>query len=41
MNRDWVLFNLLIMDEDSAVQAGVFTYAVHPIRSFPGDSLPA
>jgi hypothetical protein len=37
MNRDWVLFNLPIMDEDPAVQAGVFTYDVHPIRSFPGD----
>jgi hypothetical protein len=29
-----------IMDEDPGVQAGIFTYEVHPIRSFPGDSLP-
>jgi uncharacterized protein YciI len=29
-----------IMDEDPAVQAGVFTYEVHPAFSFPGDSLP-
>jgi hypothetical protein len=30
-----------IMDEDPAVKAGIFTYEVHPIRGFPGDSLPA
>ncbi len=30
-----------IMDDDPAVQAGVFTYEVHPVRSFPGDCLPA
>jgi hypothetical protein len=30
-----------LMDEDPGVQAGVFTYEVHPIRSFPGDSLPS
>lgn len=29
-----------IMDRDPAVQAGVFEYEVHPLRSFPGDSLP-
>jgi hypothetical protein len=28
-----------VMDEDPGVQAGVFTYRVHPVRSFPGDSL--
>ncbi len=30
-----------IMDEDPAVQAGIFAYEVHPCRSFPGDALPA
>ncbi|MFI5185483.1 MAG: hypothetical protein ACHQF0_02060 [Chitinophagales bacterium] len=30
-----------IVDEDPAVQAGVFVYEVHPCKSFPGDSLPA
>ena len=30
-----------IMDGDPGVQAGVFTYEIHPIRSFPGDALPA
>jgi hypothetical protein len=29
-----------IMDGDPGVQAGVFTYEVHPVRSFPGDRLP-
>ena len=29
-----------IMDGDPAVQAGVLSYEVHPVRSFPGDSLP-
>jgi hypothetical protein len=29
-----------IMDGDPAVQAGIFTYEVHPVRSFPGDALP-
>jgi hypothetical protein len=29
-----------IMDGDPGVQAGVFTYEVHPCRSFPGDALP-
>ena len=29
-----------IMDEDPAVQAGIFTYEVHPVLSFPGDALP-
>lgn len=28
-----------IMDEDPAVKAGIFTYEVHAIRSFPGDAL--
>src|SRR5262245_15953897 len=30
-----------IMDADPGVQAQVFTYEVHPCRSFPGDALPA
>jgi hypothetical protein len=30
-----------IMDDDPGVKAGVFTYEVHPVRSFPGDGLPA
>ena len=29
-----------IMEGDPGVKAGVFTYEVHPCRSFPGDSLP-
>ena len=29
-----------IMDDDPGVQAGIFTYEVHPCSSFPGDSLP-
>ncbi len=29
-----------LMEEDPGVQAGVFTYEVHPVRSFPGDRLP-
>jgi hypothetical protein len=29
-----------IMDGDPAVQAGIFTYELHPCRSFPGDALP-
>ena len=28
-----------VMDEDPGVQAGVFTYQLHPARSFPGESL--
>jgi hypothetical protein len=28
-----------IMTEDPAVQAGVLTYTLHPVRSFPGDQL--
>lgn len=28
------------MDDDPAVLAGIFTYEIHPVRSFPGDSLP-
>lgn len=30
-----------LMEEDPGVQAGIFTYEVHPVRSFPGDRLPA
>ena len=29
-----------IMDKDPAVTAGVLIYEIHPVRSFPGDSLP-
>jgi hypothetical protein len=29
-----------IMEGDPAVAAGVFTYELHPCRSFPGDALP-
>jgi uncharacterized protein YndB with AHSA1/START domain len=29
-----------IMDDDPGVRAGIFTYAVHPVRGFPGSSLP-
>ncbi|KIL40017.1 hypothetical protein SD70_16535 [Gordoniibacillus kamchatkensis] len=29
-----------IMDADPGVQAGIFTYEIHPCRSFPGDRLP-
>jgi hypothetical protein len=29
-----------IMNADPGVQAGVFTFEVHPGRSFPGDALP-
>jgi len=29
-----------IMDQDPGVQAGMFTYEIHPCRSFPGDRLP-
>lgn len=29
-----------IMDGDPAVKAGIFTYEIHPCRSFPGDMLP-
>ncbi|NAS25778.1 hypothetical protein GT755_29365 [Herbidospora sp. NEAU-GS84] len=28
-----------IMSEDPGVKAGVFTFALHPVRSFPGDRL--
>ena len=30
-----------IVEEDPAVQAGVLTYELQPVRGFPGDSLPA
>jgi hypothetical protein len=29
-----------LMSDDPGVQAGVFTFEVHPCRGFPGDSLP-
>ena len=29
-----------IMQGDPGVQAGLFAYDIHPIRSFPGDKLP-
>jgi hypothetical protein len=29
-----------IMEKDPGVQAGIFTYELHPAFSFPGDSLP-
>jgi hypothetical protein len=29
-----------IMDEDPGIKAGIFTYEVHPCRSFSGDMLP-
>ena len=29
-----------ILDGDPAIQAGVLSYEVHPVRGFPGDSLP-
>ncbi len=29
-----------IMEDDPAVKAGIFTYELHPSRSFPGDELP-
>ena len=30
-----------IMDEDPGVRTGVFEYEIHPVRGFPGSSLPA
>jgi hypothetical protein len=29
-----------LMDGDPGVKAGIFTYELHPVRGFPGDSLP-
>lgn len=29
-----------IMDGDPAIQAGVLSYELHPVRGFPGDRLP-
>jgi len=29
-----------IMEDDPGVKAGIFTYEIHDIRSFPGDCLP-
>lgn len=31
---------IALMEEDPGVRAGVFSYSVHPGRSFPGDALP-
>jgi hypothetical protein len=31
---------IALMNDDPGVQAGVFTFEVHPCRGFPGDSLP-
>ena len=30
-----------ILDHDPGVEAGTFTYEVHPVSGFPGSSLPA
>ena len=30
-----------IMDNDPGVKAGIFSYEIHPVRGFPGSSLPA
>ena len=30
-----------LMEDDPGVQSGIFRYEVHPVRSFPGDALPA
>lgn len=29
-----------LMEQDPAVKAGIFTYELHPCKSFPGDELP-
>jgi hypothetical protein len=29
-----------ILAEDPAIQAGIFTYELHPVKGFPGDCLP-
>lgn len=29
-----------LYDEDPGVKAGIFTYEMHEVRSFPGDALP-
>ena len=29
-----------LLEEDPGVRAGIFTFHVHPCRSFPGDALP-
>ena len=29
------------MDDDPGVRAGVFEYELHPVRGFPGSTLPA
>ena len=29
-----------IVDRDPAVEAGILTYELHPVRGFPGDALP-
>ena len=30
-----------LMEEDPAIQAGIFAFEVHPCLGFPGDSLPS
>ena len=30
-----------VLSEDPVIQAGIFTYELHPVKGFPGDSLPA
>ena len=30
-----------ILAGDPAIQAGIFTYELHPVKGFPGDALPA
>jgi hypothetical protein len=30
-----------ILSEDPAIQAGIFTYELHPVKGFPGDCLSA
>ncbi|MFF0521537.1 hypothetical protein ACFYTC_22745 [Actinomadura nitritigenes] len=30
-----------LMEQDPGVRAGIFAYEIHPVRSFPGDCLPA
>ena len=29
-----------IIDADPGVQAGIFSYEIHPVRGFPGSALP-
>jgi hypothetical protein len=30
-----------IMDHDPAVEAGIMSYELHPVRGFPGSALPS